>query len=105
MFEHKSQELSRKPGNPEPTESHCSVGSSSFLVSCSRLSMQRLIYMLTAIAVAVCTPTTRAAQGDPPFHPSVGQRFVPTDVNWDKPAYQSTFDDASELKNWRLDGL
>jgi hypothetical protein len=45
-----------------------------------------------------------AAEGDPPFHPSVGQRFVPADIDWDHPVYQTNFDDASVLKEWKLEG-
>lgn len=32
------------------------------------------------------------------------ERFVPTDVDWARPAYQASFDDASALKDWRLEG-
>src|SRR5687768_10210896 len=45
-----------------------------------------------------------AEKADPPFHRSVGQRFVPTDVDRAHPVYQTTFDDASVLKEWRLEG-
>ena len=45
-----------------------------------------------------------ADKPDPPPHPSVGQRFVPTDVDWQRPVYQTTFDDASVLREWRLEG-
>jgi hypothetical protein len=41
---------------------------------------------------------------DPPPHRSVGQRFVPTDVDWNRPAYQTSFDDASVLRDWKLEG-
>lgn len=53
--------------------------------------------MLTSIAGAAKPP-------EPPFHPSVGQRFVPTDVDWMHPAYRTSFDDDSALKEWRLEG-
>lgn len=45
-----------------------------------------------------------AAESDPPFHPSVGQRFVPADIDWAHPVYQTGFDDQSVLKEWRLEG-
>ena len=45
-----------------------------------------------------------AEKADPPFHKSVGQRFVPTDVDRAHPIYQTTFDDATVLKEWRLEG-
>ena len=47
---------------------------------------------------------SHAAEGDPPFHSSVGQRFVPDDVDWARPAYQTTFDDSAALRDWRLEG-
>lgn len=50
-------------------------------------------------------PAIFAAQkAEPPPHPSVGQRLVPTDVAWDRPVFQTGFDDPSELKNWKLEG-
>lgn len=45
-----------------------------------------------------------ADKPDPPPHPSVGQRFVPTDVEWNRPAYQTSFDDPTELRDWKLEG-
>jgi hypothetical protein len=60
----------------------------------------------TIFAAALCLLVSvgLAAEGDPPFHKSVGERFVPKDVDWERPVYQTTFDDAVELKNWRLEG-
>jgi hypothetical protein len=53
----------------------------------------------------VVMPFVDAADpADPPFHKSVGERFVPKDVDWERPVYQTTFDDAAELKHWRLEG-
>jgi hypothetical protein len=45
-----------------------------------------------------------AAEKEPPMHPAVGQKLVPTDVDWEHPIYQTSFDDPAELKNWRLEG-
>ncbi|MDO8541437.1 MAG: DUF1961 family protein [Opitutaceae bacterium] len=61
---------------------------------------------IAALMVMVCAPLLPGAQKkpEPPPHASVGQRFVPADVDWDHPVYQTTFDDAAELKNWRLEG-
>ncbi len=65
---------------------------------------------LVRISAALCTLLlgTLAADGaekaDPPPHRSVGQRLVPADVEWAHPVYQTTFDDASVLKDWRLEG-
>lgn len=49
-------------------------------------------------------PGFSAQPPGPPPHPSVGQRFVPADIDWDRPAYQTSFDDASEFRRWRLEG-
>lgn len=64
----------------------------------------RLFHAALPLALLLGAPGVFAAAGDPPPHPSVGQRFVPHDVDWQRPVYQTTFDDAAELKNWRLEG-
>ena len=33
-----------------------------------------------------------------------GEAFVPTDVDWGHPVYETTFDDPAVLKDWRLEG-
>ena len=33
-----------------------------------------------------------------------GETFIPEDVNWDRPAYRTDFDNPSELDNWQLEG-
>lgn len=41
----------------------------------------------------------------PPFvFPSTGEKFIPQDVDWDRPLYKTSFDDPSVLRNWRLEG-
>ena len=55
-------------------------------------------------ALSLSVPRGFAAEGDPPFHASVGQRFVPTDIDFQHPVYATTFDDSSVLKEWRLEG-
>lgn len=45
-----------------------------------------------------------AGKSEPPPHPDVGQRFVPADVDWGHPAYETTFDDAGTLADWKLEG-
>ncbi len=37
-------------------------------------------------------------------HPLVGKKFIPDDVDWQHPVYQSSFDDSSALKDWFLEG-
>gem|GEM_PF-3948520 len=65
----------------------------------------RICSKLTVLLLALCLLTAAEAQdAEPPFHPSVGQKYVPTDVDWDRPVYRTGFDDASELSRWRLEG-
>jgi len=40
---------------------------------------------------------------DPQRQPTGGQ-FIPTDVDWDHPSYQTGFDDPAALQDWRLEG-
>ena len=40
----------------------------------------------------------------PPPHPEVGQHFIPTDVDWQHPVYETTFEKADALKDWKLEG-
>lgn len=58
------------------------------------------------LLIALLLPVTagRAAGAEPPQHPAVGQRYVPTDVDRANPAYRTTFDDAAALSDWRLEG-
>ena len=56
-------------------------------------------------ALALCGVCGFAAKApDSPPHPDEGQRFIPADVDWANPVYQTTFDDPAELKNWKLEG-
>ena len=76
----------------------------------SRAARSKIILLLpawTMISALFCLSTScglAAEKPDPPPHPSVGQRFVPTDIDWQRPVYQTTFDDASVLREWRLEG-
>lgn len=45
-----------------------------------------------------------AEKSEPPPHPSVGQRFVPSDVDWEHPVYRTGFDTNSVLQDWRMEG-
>src|SRR4051812_2808162 len=36
--------------------------------------------------------------------PRLGEKFTPTDVDTARPVYESAFDDAKALKDWRLEG-
>jgi hypothetical protein len=50
-------------------------------------------------------PAPAATEGENlPKHPSVGQKFTPDDVAWDRPVYRTLFDDESALRDWRLEG-
>ncbi|HPD31811.1 MAG TPA: DUF1961 family protein [Phycisphaerae bacterium] len=33
-----------------------------------------------------------------------GEKFIPVDVDWEHPLYSTSFEDPSELKDWRLEG-
>ncbi len=33
-----------------------------------------------------------------------GEKLIPADVDWEQPIYSTSFDDPSELKDWRLEG-
>ncbi|MGI8783656.1 MAG: hypothetical protein ACR2L2_08425 [Acidobacteriota bacterium] len=35
---------------------------------------------------------------------SESEKFVPTDVDFDHPIYQTSFDDPAVLKDWKLEG-
>lgn len=40
----------------------------------------------------------------PPQELPTGYKFIPDDVDWDHPVYQTSFDSAEALKDWRLEG-
>jgi len=65
---------------------------------------RRSLLTAAVAALALFASSAFAAEKDPPPHPAVGSRLVPTEVDWEHPAYQTTFDDASVLKDWRLEG-
>lgn len=44
------------------------------------------------------------AEKEPPPHPSVGQRFVPTNVDGSHPLYATAFDHPGSLADWKLEG-
>jgi len=58
--------------------------------------------------MAACLLAAAAAaaekQPEPPPHPEVGKRFVPLDVDREHPIYQTGFDTADALIDWRLEG-
>jgi hypothetical protein len=61
--------------------------------------------LAAALGLLLSVPFIRGGEPEPlPPHPSVGQRFVPADVAWDRPVYQTSFDNPSELRNWKLEG-
>ena len=55
-------------------------------------------------AVLAAAGGVGAAQPEPPFHPSVRERFVPADVAWTQPLYVVDFDREADLAEWRLEG-
>ena len=62
-----------------------------------------LVFALMAVLGGLVLPAAGADDAEPPFHPSVGQKFIPPDVDWDHPVYRTRFDDASEVSHWRLE--
>lgn len=69
-----------------------------------RLSGSHRLLVALALAGLAIGRMPAADAPEPPPHPSVGQRFVPTDVAWSRPVYQTGFDDAAVLREWRLEG-
>lgn len=61
-----------------------------------------MIFWLSIIMLSAAVSLGKAEE--PPFHQSVGQRFVPTDVDWKNPVYRTSFTDETDLKDWRLEG-
>lgn len=61
-----------------------------------------------AVALAAGLSLLAAAGGaepePPPQQQPTGMKFVPTDVDWDHPVYETNFDDSAALKDWRLEG-
>ena len=60
--------------------------------------------MFSVAAVMLGLPFVQAAEKKPPPHSSVGQRFVPADVEWSRPVYATTFDNDNALADWKLEG-
>ncbi len=54
--------------------------------------------------LASSAPLVQAAEKEPPPHPSVGQRFVPANVDGSHPLYSTAFDNADALADWKLEG-
>lgn len=63
-----------------------------------------MLQSLLIFSWAVTASLLSAADPVLPAHPLVGQRFVPDDVDWQRPVYASTFDDKAALKDWKLEG-
>lgn len=70
--------------------------------------MIRLIHLPACLrmvaALTWSASLAAAAEKEPPPHPSVGQRFLPTDVDWSHPVYATTFDNEAALADWKLEG-
>jgi hypothetical protein len=58
--------------------------------------------LLTALLL---TGALNCSAADAPApDPTVGQRFIPADVDWQHPVIASTFDAAASLQDWKLEG-
>jgi hypothetical protein len=62
------------------------------------------VQLAALIACSSIVHLTPAAEVQLPPHPAVGQKLIPTDVDWEHPIYQTSFDDPAVLKDWRLEG-
>ncbi len=60
--------------------------------------------LLLLLAAGIAINIASAAEVTPVKHPSVGQKFAPVDVDWKHPVYSNGFDQASTLKDWKLEG-
>lgn len=65
---------------------------------------QLLACLRIVAALTMGASPAAAAEKEPPPHPAVGQRFVPSDVAWSHPVYATTFDSADALADWKLEG-
>src|SRR5215217_7197468 len=74
------------------------------VLSAARRSFTRSAIVAGLVASAATVSHGLAAEGDPPFHSLVGQRFVPNDVDWQHPVYETAFNNPSALQDWRLEG-
>ena len=64
--------------------------------------------MTSALLAIVAALSTVAAASQPsappPQQQPTGMKFVPADVDWDHPVYESSFDDPRALEDWKLEG-
>jgi hypothetical protein len=56
-----------------------------------------LAFLWTSAATVHCQPSG-ASQKNP------ATKFVPTDVDWSRPVYETSFDDPASLADWKLEG-
>ena len=59
-----------------------------------------------AVVIFAATMATKCAvaQNAAPQHPMVGKEFKPTDVDYENPIYETSFDDEAALEDWQLEG-
>jgi len=64
--------------------------------------------MTSALLAVVSALTVSAAASQPseppPQKQPTGMKFVPADVDWDHPVYETSFDDSRVLEDWKLEG-
>src|SRR3989442_1753389 len=56
------------------------------------------------ILIVCFSATSGLEAGSQESLPSQGQQFIPSDVEFESPVYESSFDDKSVLKDWVLEG-
>jgi len=59
-----------------------------------------LLFAILAVGGAKAT----AGEQPPAMHPMVGKEFIPTDVDFAHPVYETSFEDPAVLKDWKLEG-
>ena len=70
------------------------------------------VLWMTILVTGGITPSASApgmaAEAKPskpvPQRQPTGVKFVPTDVDWNRPVYETSFDDPATLEDWRLEG-
>lgn len=65
--------------------------------------MSALLAIVAALSVSAAAASAKPPEPPPQKQPT-GMKFVPTDVDWDHPVYETSFDDSRVLKDWKLEG-
>lgn len=96
----------RRDDTRTPIKRHRLLGLLAFFEGIAHAATPRpkRIFFALLLVLDVSPALMAADPAEPPQHPLVGQRFVPTDVDWQHPVYASTFDNDATLADWKLEG-